>query len=164
MPSGPPVLTVADLQRRQAELDERAAQLDFREKQAQQQEAWRLEHGYSTAEGSDIFTKIIPPFFRFLVPNWPPFPRWCCLRPFTRIDFNSDIPSTCRWMAQFTHYFWMAYCLLLLLNVFGTLAYLIASDNLSTTGPLFGVAIAIFVILSPASFYCWNRPLYKAFK
>ena len=46
-----PVMTVADLQRRQAELDQRAAQLDLREKQAQQQEAWRLEHGYGTVEG-----------------------------------------------------------------------------------------------------------------
>ena len=51
LPSTVPVLTVADLQRRQAELDQRAAQLDLREKQAQQQEAWRLEHGYGTTEG-----------------------------------------------------------------------------------------------------------------
>ncbi|VUZ43168.1 unnamed protein product [Hymenolepis diminuta] len=148
MPSGPPVLTVADLQRRQAELDERAAQLDLREKQAQQQEAWRLEHGYNTVEAS----------------NWPPFPRWCCFRPIVRIDFNSDIPSNCRWMAQYGHYFWIAYCFLLLLNVIGTLSYLIASKDLSITGPLFGVSIAVFTIMTPASFFCWNRPLYKALK
>nr|CDS31363.2 secretory carrier associated membrane protein 1 [Hymenolepis microstoma] len=148
LPSGPPVLTVADLQRRQRELDAIAAQLDLQEKETQQREAWRLEHGYSTAE----------------VPNWPAFPRWCCFRPIVHIDFNSDIPSNCRWMARYGHYFWMAYCLLLLLNIFGTLSYLIASKDLSTTGPLFGVSIAVFFIMSPASFFSWNRPLYKALK
>ncbi len=44
-------LTVADLQRRQAELDTRAAQLDLREKYQEQQEAWRAEHGYGNLDG-----------------------------------------------------------------------------------------------------------------
>lgn len=55
LPSTQPVLTVADLQRRQAELDQRAAQLDLREKQAQQQEAWRMEHGYGTADSGSFW-------------------------------------------------------------------------------------------------------------
>ncbi|KAM7539229.1 hypothetical protein Aperf_G00000048452 [Anoplocephala perfoliata] len=146
MPSEPPALTVADLQRRQAELDERAAQLDLREKQFQQHEAWRLEHGYGTGEA----------------PNWPPFPRWCCCKPCVRLNFDPDIPANCRWMAKYAHYFWLAYSLLLFLNIFGTLSYLIVSSALSTTGPLFGISIVVFVIISPAGFFCWNRPLYKA--
>lgn len=43
-------MTVADLQKRQAELDAKAAQLDLRERQQHQAETWRAEHGYSTAE------------------------------------------------------------------------------------------------------------------
>ncbi|VDD83276.1 unnamed protein product [Mesocestoides corti] len=148
LPSSQPIMTVADLQRRQAELDQRAAQLDLREKYAQQQEAWRLEHGYGTAE----------------IPNWPPLPRWCCVKPCVRVDFNSDIPSQCRWLALYSHYFWLAYSLLLLFNVVGTLCYLIVSTTLTEAGPLFGVAIVVFLILTPASFFCWNRPLYKALK
>nr|CDS18603.1 secretory carrier associated membrane protein 1 [Echinococcus granulosus] len=148
LPSTLPALTVADLQRRQAELDQRAAQLDLREKQAQQQEAWRMEHGYATAD----------------IPNWPPLPRWCCFKPCIRVDFNSDIPSHTRWMAVYGHYFWLAYSCLLLLNVFGTLSYLVVSKTLEESGALFGVSIVVFLLLTPASCFCWNRPLYKALR
>lgn len=103
-------------------------------------------------------------YFLSPVPNWPPFPRWCCLKPYVRIDFISDIPSQCCWMAKFAHYLWIAYSLLLLVNVFGTLSYLIVAPNLTDAGPLFGVSIIIFIFLTPASFFGWNRPLYKAFK
>ena len=98
------------------------------------------------------------------VPNWPPLPRWCCFKPCVRIDFNSDIPSECRWMALYGHYFWLAYSCLLLLNIFGTLSLLTTKQPISETGPLFGVSIVVFAVLTPASFFCWNRPLYKALK
>ncbi|KAL7055286.1 hypothetical protein AAHC03_024379 [Spirometra sp. Aus1] len=70
MPAAPAQdsLTVADLQRRQAELDARAAQLDLRERQQQQQEMWRAEHGYGNVSGRvytpDLFLVIscqLPP-------------------------------------------------------------------------------------------------------
>ncbi|BHF84368.1 Secretory carrier-associated membrane protein 2 [Sparganum proliferum] len=149
MPAAPAqdALTVADLQRRQAELDARAAQLDLRERQQQQQEMWRAEHGYGNVS----------------VPNWPPLPRGCCCRPCVRIDFNADIPSQSRWLAKYAHYLWMSYSLVLFLDVFGALSYFIISKT-ADAGPFFGVAILMAVILPPAAFFCWNRPLYKALK
>ncbi|VDL97706.1 unnamed protein product, partial [Schistocephalus solidus] len=275
MPAAPAQdsLTVADLQRRQAELDARAAQLDLRERQQQQQEMWRAEHGYGNVTGNvyipnffldslktylkqlqinpvtweklarnrpawrrtvktgaAIFkanriaaamtkraarkspapltntanaqalpicprcqrtfrariglvgyprtqcnnnptiptstsTSVYPPSEPPLipVPNWPPLPRGCCCRPCVRIDFNTDIPSQSRWLAKYAHYLWMAYSLVLFLDVFGALSYFIVSKT-ADSGPFFGVSILMAVILPPAAFFCWNRPLYKALK
>lgn len=65
---------------------------------------------------------------------------------------------------MYGHYFWLSYSCLLLLNVFGTLSYLIVSKTLEESGALFGVSIVVFLILTPAGCFCWNRPLYKALR
>jgi hypothetical protein len=61
-----------------------------------------------------------------------------------------------------------AYCILLLLNVVGTLAYFIGTMTNSTisnaSGATFGVSIAFFVLFTPCSYGCWFRPVYKAFR
>ncbi|VEL11655.1 unnamed protein product [Protopolystoma xenopodis] len=95
--------------------------------------------------------------------NWPPLPSWCPCHPCVRLDFEADIPAATRWLARYTYYLWLFYILLLFINVFGTLAYFVVGTT-GNEGPLFGVAIIIFVLMPPLAFLGWYRPIYKALK
>ncbi|CAL8081316.1 unnamed protein product [Calicophoron daubneyi] len=131
------------LERRQAELEARAAELDRREKE---QEA-RMSAYQASA----------PPH------NWPPLPVWCPCKPCVRQDFEADIPLDCRWMAKMGYALWLAYSVILMFNLAGTLSYFVV-DNSSVAGPLFGASILLLLIMPPLSFFSWHRPLYKALR
>ena len=56
---------------------------------------------------------------------------------------------------------------LLLINVFGCLAYFASTMQegmSSNSGQTFGLAILWFVLFTPCSFICWWRPIYKGFR
>ncbi|KAA3681365.1 secretory carrier-associated membrane protein [Paragonimus westermani] len=131
------------LERRQAELEARAAELDRREKEQQARMA--------------AYQAAAPPH------NWPPLPRWCPCKPCVRQDFEADIPLDCRWLAQMGYALWLAYALLLLLNMGGTLGYFIVGSS-TVEGPLFGASILLVLVMPPLSFFGWHRPLYKALR
>ncbi|THD28870.1 Secretory carrier-associated membrane protein [Fasciola hepatica] len=131
------------LERRQAELEARAAELDRREKEQQARMA-----SYQAGP---------------LPHNWPPLPTWCPCKPCVRQDFDADIPVDCRWMAKMGYLLWLAYALLLLLNMGGTLSYFIVG-RAGAEGPLFGASILLVLVMPPLTFFGWHRPLYKALK
>ncbi|CAH8653974.1 unnamed protein product [Dicrocoelium dendriticum] len=131
------------LERRQAELEARAAELDRKEKE---------QHARLAA-----YQAGAPPH------NWPPLPSWCPCKPCVRQDFETDIPADCRWLAKMGYGIWLAYVLVLLINMGGTLSYFIVGHS-SVEGPLFGASILLFLVMPPASFFGWHRPLYKALR
>ncbi|VDP89738.1 unnamed protein product [Echinostoma caproni] len=131
------------LERRQAELEARAAELDRREKEQQARMA-----SYQAGP---------PPH------NWPPLAPWCPCKPCVRQDFEADIPADCRWMAKMGYGLWLAYALLLLINMGGTLSYFIVG-RMGAEGPLFGASILLVLVMPPLTFFGWHRPLYKALR
>jgi len=64
-------------------------------------------------------------------------------------------------------YLFVGYAGLLVINIFGSLTYMIASlhngfNNNSSSS--FVLSIVLAVIFTPCSFVCWYRPVYKAFQ
>lgn len=70
-------------------------------------------------------------------------------------DFNHNKSST------------IAYVVLLLINMFISMIYLISSISNginNSSGSTFGLSIVLLFVFSPCSFVCWFRPLYNAFR
>nr|QQY02594.1 secretory carrier-associated membrane protein 1 [Cryptocotyle lingua] len=140
-------LTTAELERRQKELDAKAAELARRE-----EEQNRLaEQARRAGSGSGSMK------------NWPPLPSFFPCGPCFYQDIDLEINSEYRKIVKFGYYLWLAYSLLLLINFFGALLYF-AGTGRNDGGSLFGVSILVCVFCIPASFVCWFRPLYKAFR
>ena len=60
-----------------------------------------------------------------------------------------------------------AYCGVLVVNMFGALAYFIGTVQAGASnqsGVTFGLSIVYLLLFTPCSFVCWYRPLYKAFR
>ena len=49
---------------------------------------------------------------------------------------------------------------MLLVNIIGSLAMMIQFSEFS----MFGLALLYFILFTPASYVCWFRPIYKAFR
>ncbi|XP_030832540.1 secretory carrier-associated membrane protein 1 isoform X3 [Strongylocentrotus purpuratus] len=129
----------AELQRRQEELERKAAELTRREQQMRSAQ-------YNTREN-----------------NWPPLPKWFPLQPCFFQDFAVDIPLEFQKVVKLGYYLWIAYWLVLFINLWMSLAYF-AGIGGSGAGLCFGLAILFMVLHTPFSFVCWFRPLYKAFR
>ncbi|CAL1526579.1 unnamed protein product [Lymnaea stagnalis] len=93
--------------------------------------------------------------------NWPPLPKFFPVGPCFYQDFNVDIPLEFQRIVKFAYYLWGFHVIVLILNLFGSLAYLIADKDGAAT---FGLSILWLVLFTPCSFICWYRPLYKAFR
>ncbi|KAG9331212.1 hypothetical protein JZ751_019755 [Albula glossodonta] len=93
--------------------------------------------------------------------NWPPLPKIFPIKPCFYQDFAEEIPLDYQRVCKLMYYLWMLHCVTLFLNLLACLAYF-------TTDPMYGVdfglAILWFILFTPASFLCWYRPVYKAFK
>uniref|UniRef100_A0A1I8ITC4 Secretory carrier-associated membrane protein n=1 Tax=Macrostomum lignano TaxID=282301 RepID=A0A1I8ITC4_9PLAT len=97
--------------------------------------------------------------------NWPPLPAFSPVGPCFYQDIDVDIPSEFRSLVRLSYYLWLAHVCLLLVNILGTLAYFIGVQAGKTNaGTVFGVSLIVCVAFVPASYVCWFRPLYKAFK
>uniref|UniRef100_A0A1I8JLS3 Secretory carrier-associated membrane protein n=1 Tax=Macrostomum lignano TaxID=282301 RepID=A0A1I8JLS3_9PLAT len=97
--------------------------------------------------------------------NWPPLPAFSPVGPCFYQDIDVDIPSEFRSLVRLSYYLWLAHVCLLLVNILGTLAYFIGVQASKTNaGTVFGVSLIVCVAFVPASYVCWFRPLYKAFK
>ncbi|XP_013103767.1 secretory carrier-associated membrane protein 1 [Stomoxys calcitrans] len=127
-------ITTEELQRRQEELDRKAAELDRREQQL---------HGN------------VPQ-----LNNWPPLPDNFCVKPCFYQDFNLEIPPEFQRLVKHLYYTWMFYTLTMCVNILGGLALLIHTGDFTN----FGLSIFYTLLFTPASYICWFRPAYKAFR
>lgn len=132
--TNPPPISTAELQRRQEELDRKAAELDRREQQLQ---------------GN------IP-----RLNNWPPLPEKCCFQPCFYQDINVDIPSEFQRVVRNLYYVWMFYTLTMIVNIIGGIIIVIQTHEFTT----FGLSLMYAFLFTPASYLCWFRPAYKAFR
>ncbi|KAI8035073.1 hypothetical protein M5D96_012166 [Drosophila gunungcola] len=121
--------------RRQEELDRKAAELDRREQQLQGGNVPQLN-------------------------NWPPLPDNFCVKPCFYQDFEVEIPPEFQKLVKRLYYIWIFYTMTLLANVIGGLILLFHAGEFET----FFLAIFYTMLFSPASYVCWFRPAYKAFR
>lgn len=145
-PSPPPSYFKAteELQRRQDELERRAAELQRREEQIQ-----------NNAQNQERMN------------NFPPLPSSCPLKPCFYQDISLDIPTEFQSIVRMLYYLWIAYAVLLLLNMLGSLTYFITSSQIGAnnrSGVTFGLSFLFLILFAPCSFVCWYRPVYKAFR
>lgn len=131
-----------DLLKRQAELEQKAAELQRREQQLRSAQ-------YNIREN-----------------NFPPLPKWFPVGPCFYQDFAVDIPVSFQRIVKMGFYLWIAYSVLLLVNFLIASAYFFASGRIDkiNAGPTFGLSILYLVLMPAASYLCWFRPVYKAFR
>merc|ERR1740123_169310 len=129
--------TAADFQRRQEELEKKAAELARREEEL----------------------KASP--YNARANNWPPLPGFMPCQPCFYQDINVDIPVEFQETVKRLYYLWLLHTALYLANLFGATCYLFGGLD---DGSAFGLSLAYVIFFIPASFLCWFRPAYKAFK
>lgn len=133
---GPPQnFTTADFQRRQEELERKAEELARREAELRAGSAGRRN-------------------------NWPPLPAFCPIQPCFYQDINVDIPLEFQRIVRHLYHLWMFHALVLALNIIGGMSLMVTGQGFT----VFGLSILYFVLLTPFSFICWYRPIYKAFR
>lgn len=93
--------------------------------------------------------------------NWPPLPKFCPVQPCFYQDINVDIPVEFQKIVKYLYYLWLAHASLLLTNLLIGLLYIFVGGDVGQT---FGLALVYCFIFTPASFLCWFRPAYKAFR
>uniref|UniRef100_A0A182Q445 Secretory carrier-associated membrane protein n=1 Tax=Anopheles farauti TaxID=69004 RepID=A0A182Q445_9DIPT len=134
-PDGMTQISTAELERAQEELERKTRELERREANVM-----RGANGQPN--------------------NWPPLPSFCPVQPCFYHDITLDIPSEFQTTVQRLYKLWTFYALVMAVNILGGLAILIQNGEFRT----FGLAIFYAILFTPASFLCWYRPAYKAFK
>jgi len=137
-PTTQPKVSTADFQRRQEELEKRAQELDRREEE--------LRSAPQNVRQN----------------NWPPLPKFCPVQPCFYHDINVDIPVEFQKIVKHLYYLWVGHVSLLAINLLAGLIYLFVGGD--GGGETFGFALFYCIIFTPASFVCWFRPAYKAFR
>ncbi|XP_046639643.1 secretory carrier-associated membrane protein 2-like [Daphnia pulicaria] len=127
----------ADFQRRQEELEKKAQELQRREEELKNNVPFNSQRN-----------------------NWPPLPDKFCVQPCFYQDINVEIPLEFQKIVRMLYYIWMLHTLMYLLNVLGCLALFIQVGS----GAMFGLSILYCILFTPASYLCWFRPVYKAFR
>lgn len=133
----PPQLSLEEFHRRQAELDRKAAELDRREREI------------NSAGGGAARLN-----------NWPPLPDKCCFQPCFYHDIDQEIRIEFQKTVRNLYYVWILYAGVLFANVLGALILMIHDGEIKG----FVSAVIFAFLFTPASFMCWYRPAYKAFK
>lgn len=132
-----PQFSLEEFHRRQAELDRKAAELDRREREI-------------NASGGGAAR----------LNNWPPLPEKCCFQPCFYHDIDQEIRTEFQQTVRRLYYVWIMYAGVLFVNVLGALILMITSGDIKD----FISAVVFAFMFTPASFMCWYRPAYKAFK
>lgn len=136
--SGVTQISTAELQRRQEELERKAAELERRE-------AELLRNSNTSGVRRN---------------NWPPLPDNLCVQPCFYHDISIDIPSEFQKIVQNLYYLWLFYAGVMTVNVIGGLLLMFHSEAFA----YFFLGLFYAVLFTPASFLCWYRPAYKAFR
>ncbi|XP_011504874.1 PREDICTED: secretory carrier-associated membrane protein 5 [Ceratosolen solmsi marchali] len=92
--------------------------------------------------------------------NWPPLSDKCCVQPCFYQDIDVEIKTDFQKIVRQLYYLWMFHGLVLILNVIGGFAMMLAYGYFTT----FGLGILYLILFTPFSFICWFRPAYQAFK
>eukprot|EP00045_Choanoeca_perplexa_P005792 m.48565 g.48565 ORF g.48565 m.48565 type:complete len:338 (-) comp13297_c0_seq1:93-1106(-) len=98
-------------------------------------------------------------------PNFPNFPAWMrkgCIQPCFHLDIKAEIPILGQRITRVAYYSWMLMFFTLFWNLVCNLAAL--AGNTKGKGASVGLAVAYFVLFSPASYVCWFQTLYSAFR
>jgi len=136
-PQTQPKVSTADFQRRQEELEKRAQELDRREEE--------LRSAPQNVRQN----------------NFPPVPNFCPVQPCFYQDINVDIPVEFQKIVKHLFYLWVGHVSLLFANFLtGLLCLFVTGSN----PEVFGLGLVYCAIFSPASYVCWFRPAYKAFR
>jgi len=93
--------------------------------------------------------------------NWPPLPSFFPVQPCFYQDINVEIPVEFQKIVRYLYYIWIAHASLYMANVLVGLLYLFAGGD---AGATFGLALIYWFLFTPASYLCWFRPAYKAFR
>lgn len=133
----PPQFNLDEFHRRQAELDRKAAELDRREREL------------NSAGGGAARLN-----------NWPPLPEKCCFQPCFYHDIDQEIRIEFQKTVRNLYYVWILYAGVLFLNVVGAFILLLTAGEVKG----FIQAVIFAFLFTPASFMCWYRPAYKAFR
>jgi len=135
----PPPISTEELQRRQEELERKERELQRREEE--------LGNAPYNARRN----------------NWPPLPDKLPVQPCFYQDINVDIPVEFQRIVRNLYYLWIAHFMMLLVN---SLAFLLRIFTIASMDDFVGFGLSLFyiVIFSPATYVCWFRPAYKAFK
>lgn len=136
--TGQQQISTSDFQRRQEELDRRAKDLERREEE--------LRNTPYNARNN----------------NWPPLPSFCPVQPCFYQDINVDIPVEFQKIVRWLYYLWLLHFGLLFWNVFVSFMYLFTGEP--AAAQMVGLSILYLLLFTPASFLCWFRPAYKAFR
>lgn len=129
-------LSQAELQRRQEELERKAAELAAREE--------ALKNSQNNIREN----------------NWPPLPKFCPVGPCFYQDINVEIPPEFQNIITYAYRLWMLNVAVLFANFIGGLAIFIGDGD----HEIFSASILMLLFLTPLTFLCWFRPLYKAFR
>jgi len=142
-PSAAQQVDTTELQRRQEELERRAAELQEREQRLR-------DRAVSGAKDN----------------NWPSLPAACPVKPCFYQDFDLEIPPEFVRIVKIAYYAWIARSALYGLNFLFAIGYIcLAPSTVSTSaGSTLGLSILWVLLFVPASFICWYRPVYKAFR
>lgn len=132
-----PQLSLEEFHRRQAELDRKAAELDRRERE--------INAGGGGAARLN---------------NWPPLPEKCCFQPCFYHDIDQEIRIEFQKTVRNLYYVWILYAAVLFVNIVGALILMLTYGEIKN----FITAVIFAFLFTPASFMCWYRPAYKAFK
>lgn len=98
------------------------------------------------------------------IKNYPPLPPCCPIRPCFYQDISLDIPSQYQKLVRFHYFYWIAYGILMLVNVTGCFAFFLVAEDKFRGGISFGISIGYFFVFIPCSYVCWFRPIYSAFR
>jgi len=93
--------------------------------------------------------------------NWPPLPSFCPTQPCFYQDINVEIPVEFQKIVKNMYYLWIGHAALLFGNLIAGMFFLFAGGD---HGTAFGLGIVWWFLFTPASYVCWFRPIYKAFR
>ncbi|CAF0787444.1 unnamed protein product [Adineta steineri] len=134
-----------------------AARIDLSQIERQQQELEEREKRLAERERAITNTSLAG----LRVNNFPPLPTICPCRPCFYQDINIEIPTQFQLWVRYIYYLWLLYSLTLFLNVIAALSYFVVDKAGAAT---FGLSIVYCVLFIPASYVCWFRPIYRAFR
>ncbi|XP_037106131.1 secretory carrier-associated membrane protein 4 isoform X1 [Syngnathus acus] len=92
--------------------------------------------------------------------NFPPLPKFLKVKPCFYQNISEEIPAQHQQLVRRIFILWMIYSVTLCLNVIGCIALWAAGGS----GTNFGLALLWLILFGPASYACWFRPIYKAFR